>query len=253
MLLRWSYNAPSIYDSGASIMPLWLHVLSICALLTGFLCALIAAVDVTRHPQHVWVMSLVWPITALFAGLLALWAYFRFGRGMGHAGHGHGTQGKPFVASVGIADTHCGAGCTLGDILSEWLVFFSPALAVWFGYRSIFSEPIFAVWILDFICAFIFGIGFQFFTIAPVRGLGFRDGIIAALKSDALTVTCWQAGMYSFVALAQFAYFRPLLGHLLEVNTVEFWFMMQLAMITGFVTAYPITWWLIVAGIKEAM
>jgi hypothetical protein len=33
MLLRWSYNAPSIYDSGASIMRLWLHVLSICALL----------------------------------------------------------------------------------------------------------------------------------------------------------------------------------------------------------------------------
>jgi hypothetical protein len=235
------------------MIPHWLHVLSICALLAGFLCALIAAVDVTRHPQHVWVMSLVWPITALFAGPLALWVYFRFGRGMGHAGHGHGMQRKPFVASVAIADTHCGAGCTLGDILSEWLVFFYPALAVWFGYGSIFTEPIFAVWMLDFIFAFIFGIGFQYFTIAPVRGLGFRDGIIAALKSDALTVTFWQAGMYGFVALAQFAYFRPLLGHLLEVNTVEFWFMMQLAMISGFITAYPITWWLIVVGIKEPM
>jgi hypothetical protein len=235
------------------MMPFWLHVLSICALLAGFLCALIAAVDLTRHPQHVWVMSLVWPITALFAGPLALWFYFRFGRGMGHAGHGHGTQSKPFVASVGIADTHCGAGCTLGDILSEWLVFFYPALAVWFGYGSLFSEPIFAVWILDFIFAFIFGIGFQYFTIAPIRGLGFRDGIIAALKSDALTITFWQTGMYGFVALAQLAYFRPLLGDLLEVNTVEFWFMMQLAMISGFITSYPITWWLIVAGIKEPM
>jgi hypothetical protein len=59
--------------------------------------------------------------------------------------------------------------------------------------------------------------------------------------------------MYGFVALAQLAYFRPLLGDLLEVNTVEFWFMMQLAMISGFITSYPITWWLIVAGIKEPM
>jgi hypothetical protein len=202
-------------------------------------------------------MAVVWPITALFAGPLALWGYFRFGRGHGgherQMSHGHGAHEKPFPASVGIADTHCGAGCTLGDILSEWLAFFFPVITVWFGYRSIFSQQIFAVWVLDYIFAFVFGIGFQYFTIAPIRGLGFRDGIIAALKSDALTVTFWQTGMYGFVALAQFAYFRPLLGRLLEVNTPEFWFMMQIAMIAGFVTAYPVTWWLIKVGIKEKM
>jgi hypothetical protein len=31
------------------------------------------------------------------------------------------------------------------------------------------------------------------------------------------------------------------------------WFMMQLAMLTGFVTAYPVNRWLIKAGIKESM
>lgn len=238
---------------GAVVIPSWLHILSICALLAGFLSALVLAIDVKRHPQHVWVMALVWPITGLFAGPLALWGYFRFGRGMGHGGHGHGGLGKPFYASVGIADTHCGAGCTLGDILSEWLGFAFPAVALWFGYKTIFPDAIFGIWVLDFIFAFIFGIGFQYFTIAPVRGLGFRDGLVAALKSDALTVTFWQIGMYSFVALAQFVYFRPLLGRLLEVNTPEFWFMMQIAMLCGFVTAYPVTWWLIVVGIKEKM
>ena len=29
--------------------------------------------------------------------------------------------------------------------------------------------------------------------------------------------------------------------------------MMQIAMICGFVTAYPVNWWLIRVGIKEAM
>jgi hypothetical protein len=44
-----------------------------------------------------------------------------------------------------------------------------------------------------------------------------------------------------------------LLGSRAEVDSPEFWFMMQLAMLIGFVTAYPVNWWLIRVGIKEAM
>jgi len=36
-----------------------------------------------------------------------------------------------------------------------------------------------------------------------------------------------------------------------EVNAPEFWFAMQVAMIAGFVTAYPFNWWLIRSGVKE--
>ena len=32
-----------------------------------------------------------------------------------------------------------------------------------------------------------------------------------------------------------------------------FWFMMQLAMLAGFVTAYPFNWWLLQRGVKERM
>ena len=32
-----------------------------------------------------------------------------------------------------------------------------------------------------------------------------------------------------------------------------FWFMMQIAMAIGLVTAFPSNWWLIKKGIKEAM
>ena len=34
---------------------------------------------------------------------------------------------------------------------------------------------------------------------------------------------------------------------------VEFWFMMQIAMMFGFMTSYPVNWWLIRQGVKEAM
>lgn len=32
------------------------------------------------HAQHMWIMNVVWPVTALWAGPVALWPYFRHGR-----------------------------------------------------------------------------------------------------------------------------------------------------------------------------
>ena len=154
---------------------------------------------------------------------------------------------------VGKGATHCGAGCTLGDIWRNGWSSACPAIAVWFGWQSIFADKIFAVWIVDYIFAFAFGIAFQYFTIAPMRGLSFGPGIIAAVKADTLSLTAWQVGMYGFMALAHFSIFRPLLGRTLEVNTPEFWFIMQFAMLAGFLTAYPVNWWLISVGIKEKM
>jgi Domain of unknown function (DUF4396) len=218
--------------------------------------------DVIRHPQHMGIMNLVWPVVGLFAGPIALWGYFAYGRlatherkkrAMDQGETPPSRQRTPFAAMVGKAAAHCGAGCTLGDIAAEWLVFAAPVIAVAFGYRSIFLDKIFAVWIVDYIFAFTFGIVFQYFTIAPMRGLGLWDGIVAAAKADALSLTAWQIGMYGFMALVYFYFFRVLIGTKLETNTPEFWFMMQLAMLCGFATAYPVNWWLIEAGIKEKM
>ena len=137
--------------------------------------------------------------------------------------------------------------------MAEWLAFFVPAVAVWFGWHSLFEDKMFAVWIVDYIFAFAFGIVFQYFSIAPMRGLGLGEGIVAALKADTLSLTAWQVGMYGFMAFAHFYLFGYLLGVKLEVNTPEFWFVMQIAMLAGFCTAYPVNWWLIRSGIKERM
>ena len=73
------------------------------------------------------------------------------------------------------------------------------------------------------------------------------------MKADALSLTAWQVGMYGFMAIAHFWIFGRLIGETLKTTTPEFWFMMQIAMLCGFATAYPVNWWLIRAGIKEAM
>ena len=131
--------------------------------------------------------------------------------------------------------------------------FAAPAVAVWFGWQSVFEEKIFAIWILDYLLAFAFGILFQYFTIVPMKKLPPGKGLVAALKADTLSLTAWQVGMYGFMAFAQFYVFRAVLGTRLETNTPEFWFMMQIAMIFGFLTSYPVNRLLIHKGLKEKM
>ena len=111
----------------------------------------------------------------------------------------------------------------------------------------------FAVWILDYIFAFDFGIAFQYFTIKPMRDVTPWQGLIAAIKADTLSLTAWQIGMYGFMAVAHFWIFAKVLGIELTTATVEFWFMMQIAMLFGFATSYPVDWWLTSGGIKERM
>ena len=41
--------------------------------------------------------------------------------------------------------------------------------------------------------------------------------------------------------------------HNLHPDNPAYWCMMQIGMVIGFATAYPMNWWLIRQGIKEAM
>lgn len=244
------------------MIPEWLHWLSIGSLVLGAVCALIIAIDELRHPQHMWIMNVVWPVTALYASLLAIWVYFAYGRLAAHErAHAAMQRGEamphrrltPFPVMVGKGTLHCGSGCTLGDIAAEWLALLVPGIAIWFGWQWLFAERMFAVWVLDYIFAFALGIAFQYFTIKPMRNLSLGRGLSEAIKADTLSLTAWQIGMYGFMAIANFWIFRHLLGASLDVASAEFWFMMQIAMLAGFATAYPVNWWLIQVGIKEAM
>ncbi len=39
-------------------------------------CAVVIAVDEAKHPQKMKVMNLVWPVTALYFSVFAVWAYW---------------------------------------------------------------------------------------------------------------------------------------------------------------------------------
>ena len=232
-------------------MPYWLVVLAWVSLVLAFASALVIVIDLLGgHRQHMWIMDLVWPITALYAGPLALWAYFKVGRLSSHRrmqadkarGEQPASKRKPFWQKTGVAVSHCGAGCTLGDIAGGWIIFM--------GTFQIVGMSLWPEYIADYALAFILGIAFQYFTIAPMRGLGLGQGIIAALKADTLSLTAFELGLFGWMAIIQFVFFP--VGHL-HPDTPVYWFLMQVGMILGFLTSYPVNAWLLKAKLKEAM
>ena len=220
----------------------WMETLAEASLIVGFISMVIVIIDIfSGHRQKMWIMEIVWPVTMLYSGPLGLWAYYKTGRMSRNGSNQNEKKEKPFWISTGIGATHCGSGCALGDITAEWLFFFVPV--------ALFGRAIFATWVLDFILAFLFGIAFQYFTIKPMRNLSVKEGIIAALKADTLSLTAWQIGMYGWMAVVVFL----IIGHEIVKTDPFFWFMMQIAMLFGFMTSYPVNWWLLKKGVKEKM
>ena len=207
---------------------------------------------VRGHRQHMRIMEVVWPVTALYFGPIAVWAYARWARMPAHAampmagakGAGHAMKmpppQRPFWQTVAIGVSHCGAGCTLGDIVGEVVVFLVGV--------TLFGARLGAMYAVDFALAYVLGVVFQFFAIAPMRGLGLKDGVVAALKADTLSLVAFEVGMFGWMAVMYYA-IRPRF----EPNQVEYWFLMQVGMVVGFFTSYPANWWLIRHGIKEQM
>ena len=227
-----------------------MHTIAVISLTLAGLSAALIAFDLLRgYRQRMMVMNFVWPITALYAGPLALWAYLKVGRLSSrrmtaqaqHAESAHTARHRPFWQSVALAATHCGSGCTLGDLLVEGTLILFPL--------TLLGTQMFAAWALDFVAAFAFGIVFQYFTIQPMRKLSRADGLIAALKADTLSLIAWQIGMVGWMAIVTFLIF----GHPLDRSGAVFWFMMQVAMLLGFAVSYPVNWWLVRSGIKEQM
>ncbi len=229
------------------MVPTWLAILSWISLGAAFVCAGFILYDLygRGYRQHMWIMEAVWPITALYFGPLALWGYYRWGRPQSHKWmeqHGDPPK-KSFAATTAVGVSHCGAGCTLGDIIG------SPAVVFLFGWK-LFGLFLYAKYVVNYVLAYAFGIAFQYYSIKPMKGLSPRQGLVSAIKADTLSLTAFQIGLYGWMAIMQLVLFP--VEHL-HPNHAAFWFLMQIGMILGFATSYPVNWWLIKRRIKEAM
>ena len=207
-------------------------------LLSVAACLFVAAdIFLIGRRQPMGVMEAVWPLTLLYWGPLGLPFYLSFGRGDSGRPHTHGDV--PMWQAVFKGAAHCGAGCALGDFAAEWIVFGLGLV--------LFGSALAARLALSFVLAYVGGIAFQYFAIAPMRGLSLRAGVAAAVKADTASVISYEIGMFAFMIYAAQAWpgMKP--------TDWSYWLMMQIAMVCGFATTYPVNWLLIRIGVKERM
>jgi hypothetical protein len=234
---------------GVPMVAPWLTALGwiSLALAVASATAIVADIYLRGHRQQMGVMEAVWPVNSLYFGPFAVLAYRAWGLPKSPAWLRERRRTEPEtpsrLATVSVGVSHCGAGCTLGDIIAETAIF---ALGL-----SLLGRALFAEFIGDYVLAVLLGVVFQYFAIAPMRGLGLRDGLVAAVKADILSLTAFEVGLFGWMALMSYVFFPE--PDPVRPDSPVYWFMMQIGMVLGFATAYPANVWLIRRGIKEAM
>jgi hypothetical protein len=221
--------------------PPWVSALADFYVPLSILSALIVLGDifVLGHRQPMAIMNAVWPLTMLYWGPLGFLFYFGFGQAPSKEPVGRDRHDPSMAQATFNGASHCGAGCALGDFIGDWIAFATGfALA---------GSALMGKYVLAFVFAYLFGIVFQYYSVAPMRGLNLRDGLIAAVKIDTLSLLAYEIGMFAFMGLRAWAYPS------LEPTTWSYWLFMQIAMICGLATTYPVNWWLIRKGVKEKM
>lgn len=149
---------------------------------------------------------------------------------------------RPTWGQTAVSVSHCGAGCTMGDIIAEFSIF---GLGI-----TLLGKPLFAEYVADLFLAWLLGIAFQYFTIKPMRDLSVGNAVIAAIKADTLSILTFEIGLFAWMGLTYFVFFPH--PHLTPKDSA-YRFMMQTGMVLGFFTSYPMNRILITMGWKEAM
>lgn len=103
--------------------------------------------------------------------------------------------------------------------------------------------------VLEYCLGFGFGwVVFQALFMRDMAGGSYRRSLQGAFIPEFLSMNCLMAAMVPVVAFG-----RALLVRSWSPSAPAFWFVMSIALILGFVAAYPMNWWLVSNGLKHGM
>lgn len=252
-------------------MPVWLETIMYIWFGLTLISFVVTLIDIPGKSVGMPIMKIVWPITTLYMGPIGLCAYWKLGRNApmmhhdhhamdhgdmhqeeheGHQNHDHGHHGdmhhhmhdsnKSFWQSVFVSSTHCGGGCSLGDAIGGPLVFGLGLIVA--------GSSLFADYIVEFVLAYLFGVAFQYFGMGFTNLESLGQGLKNAIKADTWSLIAYEIGMFGWMALVHVFFV-----HVPDPVNPLYWFMMQIAMMLGFLTSYPANWILVKKGVKHAM
>ncbi len=191
-------------------VPGWLTALSWLWIALAVLSAAIIARDifVSGHRRSSRTMDVVWPVSALYLGPAGLWLYQRWTR----------PRSTPTVAATGLAG---GAASTLAHVIGVPLVVASGVTIAGID-----------LWPMILVIAFV-----ATAFLAAFEASGGRRLVTAAWVA-VITVLAFDVGMGGWMLLLHFTESMPSASH------IAFWFLMQIGVVLGTLTALPVVRWL---------
>ena len=131
---------------------------------------------------------------------------------------------------------HCVAGDGVGILAGA-------AISSFFGLHRA-SEVL-----LEYVLGFAFGWTiFQSLFMRDMAGGSYKRALGSTFVAELLSMNLLMAGMIPTMMIL-----RAVLAPAAGPNAAAFWFVMSMALLVGFITAYPMNWWLVSNGLKHGM
>jgi len=195
---------------------------------------LFVSIDIWRHTPEDKVLKIAFMILTLFTGPLGAFFYV-----LGCREPLPGTH-EEYVATrwrqVLGSTMHCAAGDGVGIIVGA-AIGAVLMLSFWPGFA------------LEYLLGFGFGWAFfQAFAMRQMAGGSYRRSLRMTFLPELLSMNLLMAGMKVTETYGMAAW-----PHADDPATPTFWFVMSMALIVGFVCAYPMNWWLVSRHMKHGM
>ncbi|MGJ9412836.1 DUF4396 domain-containing protein [Aeromicrobium sp. CF4.19] len=212
----------------ANNVPGWMTPVAWIFIGSALISAVLIALDIYgRGRRHETVASeLVWISSALYLGPFALPLYARHGRQRdGWLGHGAPTGGAQ--ASPTLQGLPGGAASALAHVVGVPLVLASGLTIAGID-----------LWVMILVIGALAILILFGFERSAASSRGRRMGIGAAAGAAVLTVLAFDVGMGGWMVLLHYNEYMP------PASEGTFWFLMQVGVILGLVTGYPVVSWL---------
>jgi Domain of unknown function (DUF4396) len=107
--------------------------------------------------------------------------------------------------------------------------------------------------LIDIALEYVLGFGFgwtifQALFMGDIAGGSYRRSLTGTFIPEFLSMNFLMSGMVPIAAIGQ-----ALIGKPLSPLAPNFWFVMSMALLVGFIVAYPMNWWLVARGLKHGM
>ena len=186
------------------------------------------------NPENV-VIKWAWVLTALYTGPVALVFYILADKEPRPGEHEQFIQ--PMWKQVLGSTLHCVAGDATGIIIAATITGLL-GLPMWF----------------DMLAEYVFGFGFGLFIfqalfMKDMFGGSYRTAVRRSFMPEWLSMNTMMAGM--FPTMVYFMMGSDMRA--MDPRELIYWGVMSLAIGVGFVTAYPMNWWLVSKGLKHGL